>query len=276
MELPPAPNSPLKGSSNSANRSSPLHPASALTGPGSSALAALRVLTVDPSAGPRPPTSNEEAAFHPEVYFTRPIDRPRSFRDDTHQTFPGPGDEFLKRQTAEWKFFESHKKRVEGRINDVRELAKKLRPELEGTDASEPGDLADLVDSLGPTCDYWEVQLSALVDELDPKAAIAMSLSLEAEIRVLEDIIEQYGEQHGELATAAGQHAPVAKGRPGRHHHQARRFLGLFRSIKHDLWSLISGLLTPQEWTLKGDVNVPWLAGAGIEIKFGPRRGEGE
>jgi hypothetical protein len=75
MELPPAPNSPPKGVQ---QLSSPIplrfYPASALDGPGIVCpRGAAGPPPLTPSAGRRPPTSNEETASHPEVHVTRPL-----------------------------------------------------------------------------------------------------------------------------------------------------------------------------------------------------------
>jgi hypothetical protein len=173
------------------------------------------------------------------------------------------------RETVERNFLQSHKEHLGSRIKDVRGLASELRQQLEHAGRGEMRELRDIADLTESTCDYWEVQLSALVNDRDPQAALALSLSLEARIHGLEDFLKLYRE----LASEGDQQAPLHKVKAGRLR-QAGQFLDLLLSIRRDLWALIAGLLTPKEWTLKGSVQVPMLADAGIEIKFGPRRDE--
>jgi hypothetical protein len=49
-----------------------------------------------------------------------------------------------------------------------------------------------------------------------------------------------------------------------------KRVLTSIKNAETQLWKLISGLVTPKEWTLRGEMGLPFMGKAGVEIKFGP------
>jgi hypothetical protein len=49
-----------------------------------------------------------------------------------------------------------------------------------------------------------------------------------------------------------------------------KRVLDSIMNAVTQLWKLISGLVTPKEWTLRGEMGLPFIGKAGVEIKFGP------
>jgi hypothetical protein len=175
------------------------------------------------------------------------------------------GEWLRNREAVERRFVEANTKLLQHRIENVRTLAAEIRHQLERSGSPEMDELRNITGLVDDTCDYWQVELSALVEKRDPQAALAMSWSLEAQIHGLEAFIDHYSD----IASSENQEEPVPEEKV-MWLRRASRFLNGLLSIKHELWALIGGLLNPEQWTLSGEVNVPFLARAGIQITFGP------
>jgi|GEM_PF-4932008 len=101
-------------------------------------------------------------------------------------------------------------------------------------------------------------------------------LSIQAMINILEIQLEWLSEELARL-----QSMEVAGGAPSpprgptllqRAWSWIKSVGALIKRISATLWQIIARLLTPKEWTLKGDIGTGFLglANAGIEITFGP------
>jgi hypothetical protein len=181
-------------------------------------------------------------------------DRPKETRQTTEQpTLSEARKEF--RAIQEFRVRES--------VQELRTLARDLKAALVGNLSSEYEKLVgSFVDEMQKACDLVAAELGELGSEGGASQAQAQSLfSANAALQTLKqdtgDLMRRLEELEVDAATAQERTSFL------------KRIMRAIKRTAKALWSLISSLLTPKEWTLKGELDLPLFGNASIEIKFG-------
>ncbi len=157
-------------------------------------------------------------------------------------------------------------------VAEIRVDAEKLLESFENPDSTiteiDRATLQRFVDSVNFLCSYLEDKLSILLDvstKEEDRIHIAMVVSVHLEdtfgssdelkndLHVDDAVIEQAEEKSATLSLIG-------------------ILQGLLKRLGNDFSKLVSGLLTPKEWTLKGEFGTVVFfakAGVSVEIKFG-------
>ena len=146
------------------------------------------------------------------------------------------------------------------------------RPQLVEDLSRFPNSLNPLVENL--LTRVGELQQSARSDRPDEKNIQERGFAIQTAIGVLRSRLEWFGDELSNMEQMASTAQPVAAPPPGKLANLRSWLSSLWAKIKQisqALWHIISGLLTPKGWTLKGDIGTGplGLANVGIEITFG-------
>jgi hypothetical protein len=153
-------------------------------------------------------------------------------------------------------------RRYDSIVNALDEAQQALREVVDGvrdlTDSSANA-VSELAEDVSVTCPYVKAEVATLRKRGAGPAGMRSAMSANVALGALRaDAEERLADLQSEQ-----------QGWAGRAGDALRRLLGLVKRALRDLWNIISGLLTPKEWTLKGGLKIPLLADAAIEIKFG-------
>jgi hypothetical protein len=175
-------------------------------------------------------------------------------------------------ETARKEYVEHQTDSFEQRIKEeAKTMAEEFRQHIESTGPDESREKArDLKIEVDRTCDYLVVELRILTQgrgQAQLRASVSMNLALETLIHRAEDLKEDLLSE----GPSTNQDQDAIKPDVSTVRRLLERLLKPLLEAKDNLWSLISSLLTPKEWTLKGDVKaIPFFVSGGMEIKFGP------
>ncbi|MGK5739267.1 hypothetical protein [Micromonospora sp. URMC 103] len=164
---------------------------------------------------------------------------------------------------AAQEFFRNRETRFIEAVNSVKEAAQTLVRNL--ADEVSVAKLEQFMEDVSVSCDFLTDQLRILVTQdtdAQSRAVASMALamqSLQTEVTEFQDELSSPDWADHEITVT-----------PPRKAAAFTRILQLIRKAMGYLWNLISGLLKPKEWSIKGELKaIPLLAKAEVEIRFG-------
>jgi hypothetical protein len=175
-------------------------------------------------------------------------------RSDAH-----PSHEFglKERSPEEAAHLEFSKQRLERLLIEMRDVTRQVSEAPE----SEKQGLGELADEVSLAVSAWQVRLRRLLSMTNEAAQRDVIVATTLDMRMQLSEAEAFVTAIKEPESAA----------PGKRRNLAQRILDGLVAIFHRWTRLVVGLMTPKEWTLKGEVGAALfgLASAGVEIKFG-------
>ncbi|SCE84752.1 hypothetical protein GA0070607_2306 [Micromonospora coriariae] len=207
--------------------------------------------------------SSEEIPEPTVVARPRTFETPEATRVAESSDIPRPR-ELPGKSAAAREFFRNREARFTEAVSGVKEAAQAVLRDL--ADEVPAPKLDSFIENVNVSCDFLTDQLRALLvqdGETQSQAVSSMALAMQS----LQTEVTEF--QH-ELNNPDGVDQEVTITSP----HKTAGFARILQRIRKAmgyLWDLISGLLKPKEWSIKGELKaIPFLAKAEVEIRFGP------